>query len=33
MLALGYLTRYFGTDATMGLALAVHGAFFLQRVF
>ena len=28
MLALGYLTRYSGTDATMGLAFAVTGAFY-----
>ena len=27
MPALGYLTRYSGTDATMGLAFAVTGAF------
>jgi lactate permease len=28
MLALGYLSRYSGTDATMGLALARTGAFY-----
>ena len=28
MPALGYLTRYSGTDATMGLAFAVTGAFY-----
>jgi len=28
MLALGYLTRYSGTDATMGLAFAVTGVFY-----
>jgi lactate permease len=28
MLALGYLTRYSGTDATMGLAFAVAGVFY-----
>ncbi len=28
MLALGYLSRYSGTDATMGLALAHTGAFY-----
>jgi lactate permease len=28
MLAVGYLTRYSGTDATMGLALARTGAFY-----
>ncbi|WCT74140.1 L-lactate permease [Sphingomonas naphthae] len=28
MLALGYLTRFAGTDATMGLAFAMTGAFY-----
>jgi lactate permease len=28
MLALGFLTRYSGTDATMGLAFAVAGVFY-----
>src|SRR5216117_4487373 len=28
MLALGYVTRYSGTDATLGLALAKTGAFY-----
>jgi lactate permease len=28
MLALGYVTRYSGTDATMGLAFAFTGAFY-----
>jgi len=28
MLALGYVTRYSGIDATMGLALAATGAFY-----
>ena len=28
MPALGYLTRYSGTDATTGLAFAVTGAFY-----
>jgi lactate permease len=28
MLALGYLTRYSGTDATMGLAFAATGVFY-----
>jgi lactate permease len=28
MLAIGYLTRYSGTDATMGLAFAVTGALY-----
>ena len=31
MPALGYLTRHSGTDATMGLAFAVTGAF--QPIF